>query len=348
MTIKLGEININKIYYGTIPIVHAYLGNELLTGEILNPIVKTLITWINRLNVEIAPDEILTKISGGDAWNARARSQEQTDGTTHFVIEFIAPTIAERIAFGLEEGRDIDDYGNKDIDYSFEINPDGQNEINVNGTNQFRGTYIAGDIFRVALENKIVRFYQNDKMIWQTAGEVSDFPMVADCSIRYQNTTLKLNLYEGKISDSIPDKPVVQVQSLTNQVRLDWTLAENTSSYDIYRSEVNGNLGEKLVSDSIITNTYLDATALGGTTYYYTLQVKYLRNFVDSNQVQAFPYSILVYGNKIVDFEGQTAWSVYDEAKAMADFGNEFTLQGGDRLKIDTSEDYDLNCLLEW
>ena len=54
--------------------------------------------------------------------------------------------------------------------------------------------------------------------------------------------------------------------------------------------------------------------------------------------MQATPYTILVNGSKRVEFTGYAGWTVYGTTEATADFGNVTTLQGGERLKIDTAE----------
>jgi hypothetical protein len=133
-----------------------------------------------------------------------------------------------------------------------------------------------------------------------------------------------------------PNEIILNATTLTNAVQLDWEIGTATS-WAIYRSEISGKLGEKLVGD-LITNTYTDSTALGGTTYYYTLQIEDVSQKTISDQVEATPYSITVYGSKRVEFSGYAGWTVYGDAQATADFGNQFTLQGGDRLKIDTGE----------
>ena len=133
-----------------------------------------------------------------------------------------------------------------------------------------------------------------------------------------------------------PSKPILNVTNLTNAVQLDWEVGTGTS-WAIYRSEVQNVLGTKIAED-LITNTYLDSTASGGKNYYYTLQVENVSRKTISDQVQATPYSITVYGSKRVEFAGYAGWTVYGTTEATADFGNQFTLQGGDRLKIDTSE----------
>jgi hypothetical protein len=131
---------------------------------------------------------------------------------------------------------------------------------------------------------------------------------------------------------------LVEVTSLTNAVRLDWEVTANTTSLSVYRSEIEGELGEVL--EEITTNTYTDTSVTGGTIYYYTVQAKYADNGTNANsdQVTGFPYAELVYENKLVDFIGYTAWTVYGTTEVTNDFGNNFTLQGGDRLKIDTTE----------
>ena len=133
-----------------------------------------------------------------------------------------------------------------------------------------------------------------------------------------------------------PSELILEVTNLTNAVQLDWEVGTG-ASWAIYRSEVSGKLGEKLAS-SLITNTYLDSTASGGKTYYYTLQIEDVSRKTISKQVEATPYSITVYDAKRVEFSGYTGWTVYGDAQATADFGNQFTLQGGTRLKIDTGE----------
>ena len=134
----------------------------------------------------------------------------------------------------------------------------------------------------------------------------------------------------------LPNDIVLNATSLTNAVQLNWEVGTATS-WAIWRSEVKNTLGTKL-ADSIITNTYTDSTALGGTTYYYTLQIEDVSQKTISDQVEATPYSITVFGSKRVEFAGYAGWTVYGSVEATADFGNEFTVQGGDRLKIDTSE----------
>jgi hypothetical protein len=44
-----------------------------------------------------------------------------------------------------------------------------------------------------------------------------------------------------------------------------------------------------------------------------------------------------VYGNRTVDFNSWSSWTVYGSSQVTSDFGNVKTLQGGDRLKINAN-----------
>lgn len=133
-------------------------------------------------------------------------------------------------------------------------------------------------------------------------------------------------------------KPEVEVTSLYNAIRLDWKPTKATSSYKVYRASNPENLGTTLIEITDGTTTYTDTTATGGNTYYYTVKAINEENATNSDKMTAIPSSILTYENRNVDFVGYAAWTVYGETEAAADFGNVSTLQGGDRLKIDTSE----------
>jgi hypothetical protein len=219
-----------------------------------------------------------------------------------------------------------------------------------NSSAEFVGQYVID----TDLNNAFISFYNN---AWEQLAFISDLDEKADLihthdfdsitnkpvaypSIAHFHEITDVvglqNALDAKVNVIPPNDLILNVTSLTNAVQLDWEVGTATS-WTIWRSEISGKLGEKLVSD-LITNTYVDSTALGGTTYYYTLQVEDTSQKTISDQVEATPYSITVYGSKRVEFAGYAGWTVYTTTEATADFGNEFTVQGGDRLKIDTSE----------
>jgi hypothetical protein len=141
-------------------------------------------------------------------------------------------------------------------------------------------------------------------------------------------------------TSSSPVRPKVEVTNLYNAVKLDWEVTANTTSYTIYRSTTSGTLGSIVTNgQNISPNTFTDTTALGGTTYYYTVQAENdIGETTNSKQITALPSSIQIYENRLIDFVGYTAWAIYGAIEVDNDFGNHTTLQGDDRLKIDTTE----------
>lgn len=88
---------------------------------------------------------------------------------------------------------------------------------------------------------------------------------------------------------AIPSKPVVSVINGENSVTLNYAPPTlNTTSYSIYRSEVLGVQGDLLYQYWWDT-TYTDNTAIGGTTYYYTVISANYWNATPSDQVVANP-----------------------------------------------------------
>jgi len=146
--------------------------------------------------------------------------------------------------------------------------------------------------------------------------------------------------FQGGIFSGIPiaGKPIVQETILYNAVRLDWEPTPNTTSYKIYRTTNIENLGAMLQEITDGTTTFTDATAIGGTTYYYTVKAVNDWNATNSDKITAIPSSIVTYEDRMIDFIGYTAYQVYDATAVTNDFGNVDTLQGDTRLKIDTSE----------
>ena len=351
--IFLGTINLNKAFLGGIPIDKIFAGENLVYSLYVAPVEPPSINWIHGQNVSIASDGTITKTGGGNAWNAGADSTEQSDGSTDFIIEYIPENIDVRICFGLDEVVDGQEaYRNKDIDFNWEINPAGATEIATNEVKKYTGTYAANDVFRVALEGGIIRFYQNGVVKYENTDAIN-FPVLADVAIYNQDATFKANLIipatitttispsepaqstipfnvtlsnskgktiyykigtgtqqtytapfsvtqamaevqgtqitvvywaEGEAEQTITydtttaiaGKPVVIPTAGNNQVVLNWETPANTTSYNIYRSEISGDLGTAILMYGW-ENFYTDTTALNGTTYYYTVKAGKLR-----------------------------------------------------------------------
>jgi hypothetical protein len=141
------------------------------------------------------------------------------------------------------------------------------------------------------------------------------------------------------VESVFPGKPNIEVTELYNAARIDWQPTTNTDSYKVYRATNPANLGTMLIEIIDGTTTYTDITANGGTIYYYTVKALNVRSSTNSDKLAATPSTVQTYENHLVDFVGYTAWKVYGDLEATNDFGNiNQAVQGGDRLKVDTSE----------
>jgi hypothetical protein len=91
-------------------------------------------------------------------------------------------------------------------------------------------------------------------------------------------------------SASVPAQPVITITNQTNAVKLDWVATANTTSYTIYRSTTAGTIGTILTGTQWMTaTTWIDSTAVGGTTYYYTVQAGNYGRATNSAQVTGLP-----------------------------------------------------------
>jgi Chitobiase/beta-hexosaminidase C-terminal domain len=106
------------------------------------------------------------------------------------------------------------------------------------------------------------------------------------------NGTEAENVITYNTSGAMPSKPVATVTNLENAVKLDWSATTNTTSYTVFRSDIQGQRGTVLLPSQYQTvTTYTDSTAIGGNTYYYTVQAGTYSQINDSVQVTGQPTS---------------------------------------------------------
>jgi hypothetical protein len=116
-------------------------------------------TWGAVLNSTASPGG-LVKTSGCSGCAAGGLSVETTSGG---FVEF-TPSAGHRLYAGL--GRPDAAPGSNDIAYSFSFWPDGGWDIRERNTYRTEGTFVAGDRFRVAIENGVVKYYKNATLVY--------------------------------------------------------------------------------------------------------------------------------------------------------------------------------------
>jgi hypothetical protein len=131
-----------------------------------------------------------------------------------------------------------------------------------------------------------------------SAGVASTNIKVSYWAVGSQGTELEKSITYNTIG-ATPGKSVLTVTNGENQVKLDWTATGNTTSYSVYRSTVSGTLGTVLTGAQYINAlTWTDTTAVGGTTYYYTIQSGNYGSATNSDQKVAQPTTGVVTPTK--------------------------------------------------
>ncbi len=144
-------------------------------------------TWTNGLRVTIAGND-LSKFSGStNLWNAGASTVEslQGDGFWEFTT---AENTSAKMA-GLSNGDSNVDFG--DIDFAIYPKSSGKIGIYESGVSLVAnaGTYVAGDRFRVKVQQGVVTYYRNGILLYTSLG-VPTFPLLLDASLKTLGATI--------------------------------------------------------------------------------------------------------------------------------------------------------------
>ncbi len=102
-------------------------------------------------------------------------------------VQFTSPALARLYA-----GLGTDRTANTDtarINFAFSLWANGGYEVRELGTYKFEGTYVAGDVFKVAIEGGVVKYYKNGAVVY-TSSVAPTYPLGFDVSILTMNATV--------------------------------------------------------------------------------------------------------------------------------------------------------------
>lgn len=145
------------------------------------------VIWTNDRYVTITGNSI-QKTSSGGAWNAGATStQSITSGDGY--VEF---STNESSSHGKHAGlgTNTPDWGYTNI--QFDINMAVSNNVRIfeSGTSRGSfGTYAPGDVFRIAIEGGVVKYYKNGGLLY-TSLVAPTYPLYLDTSLYHLNGTV--------------------------------------------------------------------------------------------------------------------------------------------------------------
>jgi hypothetical protein len=148
------------------------------TATILTPTTQNVV-WTSVVAAS-ASGNTVTKTSGTEEWDAGAISTKTIPAGDGY-MEFVASDTAHYRMAGLGVGNSGQHY--VDIEFAFYLQPGGGLFVSESGnwrTNQL--SYAAGDRFRVSVTSGVVKFWQNENLIY-TSGLTPQYPLVVDTSL---------------------------------------------------------------------------------------------------------------------------------------------------------------------
>jgi len=163
------------------------------------------VIWTNPVNVTPSGNSI-TKTSGGDAiWNAGAASL-QTISYGDGYVEFSTNEIGTHKLAGL--GNTDPDQGSNSIKYGFYLQGLGLPVLYIteSGSNPSpdQWSYAPGDIFRIAVESGVVKYYQNGTLRY-TSAIAPVYPLIFDTSLYSQSPNATIT--NAKIKSTSQNTP---------------------------------------------------------------------------------------------------------------------------------------------
>jgi hypothetical protein len=139
------------------------------------------------VNVTAAGVE-LRKTAGCDGCaNAGAISVPAVASGDLFVELTASETNTQR-ALGLSRGNTNTKVA--DIDFALQLWPGGGIDVRENGVYRAETTYASGDVFRIAVESSIVKYYKNGALFY-TSAKAPAYPLRVDSSLLTSGATLK-------------------------------------------------------------------------------------------------------------------------------------------------------------
>src|SRR5262249_39608919 len=121
----------------------------------------------------------LTKIAGCVGCEATAVSQQRVAAGDGYFQFTAAETNKERWVGLMQSGKTV---SIRNIDFAFLLGGVGIASIRENGVYRTETTYKVGDVFRVAVEQGIVKYYKNNVPIYQSS-VAATYPLAAAASI---------------------------------------------------------------------------------------------------------------------------------------------------------------------
>jgi hypothetical protein len=163
-----------------------------------NPGEAQPVKWMALLNCAVNGDS-LQKTTGSDSLaDAEARSVQKITGGSGY-IEFTASEATKTQMVGL--AHDTSELSFASVDFAIKLTTKGVAEVRENNNYAGETLYEAGDVFRIAVEDHQVKYYQNDKLFFTSLNKAQD-------SLFAKAVLVHLGARASRVRIATPEKPV--------------------------------------------------------------------------------------------------------------------------------------------
>lgn len=185
------------------------------------------VVWSNVTNCTITGNSLQKSSGRSDSSDAGARSQ-QTVNAGDLYFEFTAGDLNKVLFCGLTHAASGTAFS--DIDFSVKLTDAGAAEVRENNAYGGETSYRAGDVFRIAVQGNVVRYYKNGG-IYYTSSKAPVYPLFADAAF------LTIG---GRVDNAV-------IGALAVSSSASWTMYQHDSSH-------SGNSSESQISTSNVAS----------------------------------------------------------------------------------------------
>ena len=267
------------------------------------------VSWTNAVGVTVSGNNLT---STGNGWNTSGAVSTQSISSGDGYVEFTASETTSYRMIGLSHGDTNQNFD--DIDFAFYLAYGGQLNIFQGGVlvGDF-GSYVTGDVLRVAVEGGVVKYRKNGTLVY-TSTNTPNYPLLVDTSLYSNGGTLTSVVISGASGGGGGGGNGTQNASWTNAVGV-------TVSGNNLTSTGNGWGTAGAVSTQSIASGdgYIELTA-GETTSYRMIGLSHGDTNQNFDDIDFAFY--LAYGGQLNIFQGGVL---------VGDFGSYVT---GDVLRV--------------
>jgi hypothetical protein len=191
-TVTLSGLAANTVYHYRVKSKDA-AGNQAASGDLVFTTSATggggsrqNVTWTAVVNCAVAGNSLQKNGGFEDTPDAGARSQQSIASGDGYV-EFTAAETNRTRFCGLT--RVAQGHSYEAIDFAIKVTDVGVAEVRENNLYQREITYRGGDVFRVAVESGVVKYYKNG-VVFYTSTKTPAYPLMVDASLINMSCTV--------------------------------------------------------------------------------------------------------------------------------------------------------------